>query len=125
MSFKIDQKKGVSRRKPSVLADKAVINKLLDLIERNLDARLGKIEKTSEKNANLLSLVVIAAEKATQKLRNIQIMEERESKLISCTNRQAHQNSTHSLHGRLVKHGAEDEALNLQSTIRSFFQKVV
>jgi hypothetical protein len=63
-----------------------VIHKLIDLIERNLDARLRKIEKTSEKNANLLSLVTIAAEKATQKLRNIQILEERESRQESRRN---------------------------------------
>jgi len=63
-----------------------VIHKLIDLIERNLDARLSKIEKTSEKNANLLSLVTIAAEKATQKLRNIQILEERESRQESRRN---------------------------------------
>lgn len=89
-----------------------------------MDARLGKIERTSEKNANLLSLVAIAAEKATQKLRNIQILEERESMQVSRRHHANHSEHGNSVSAKSGKTRQDDDALNLQSTIRSFFKKI-
>lgn len=114
----------LAKQKTIDLNNFKVIHKLIDLIERNLDARLSKIEKTSEKNANLLSLVTIAAEKATQKLRNIQILEERESRQESRRNQAFHTDPRNSQSMKSSQNHHGDENLNLQSTIRSFFNKI-